>query len=160
MNVSTEPVTEVRAAIRAAASTSLIAPPKIQKTDPTVAVEWKPDGPEGIGEMSIEGRRRDRHRRSAEHDTGARFASRTRETEQHDVGCGRCSGEDLVALHLLLEPAEVLRSEVEFEKQLQSRIATFDPGPRPDLRRMRRIVVAPTQMPDSGVNDRLAHSMR
>jgi hypothetical protein len=69
MNVSTEPVTEVTAAIRAAASTSLIAPPKIQKTDPPVAVEWKPDGPEGIGEMSVEGRRRDRHRRSAEHDT-------------------------------------------------------------------------------------------
>jgi len=68
-----------------------------------------------------------RHRRSAEHETGARFASFAREAEQDDVGSRRSPGEDPVAVHLVLKPAAVLGSEVQLEEQLEGLPCTLEP---------------------------------
>src|SRR6266508_5738100 len=86
--------------------------PKVDDADPSVCIKWKPDGPEWIGEMTVECGRRDRHRRSAEHGPGVRFTSFAREAEQNDIWGGRRPGEDAVALHLVFEPVSRLGSEV------------------------------------------------
>jgi hypothetical protein len=107
MKVSTELITEAKPAISAATRMSLSAPSalKIDEPDPPIPVKRKPHGPEGISKVPVKRRRRHRHRRSAEHESGARFTGFAREAEQDDVGRRRCPGEHPVAVHLVLQPA-------------------------------------------------------